>query len=489
MGIKTVTIAQNSLYALLSSVAQKILTLCYFIIVARVFGPADQGRYSAALAFTMLFNVLIDLGIASVLTRETARTPEKASLFVSQMILSRLAIGIIVYGIILVSAYSLGYPHEFIALLTIAGTATIFDAFSVAFWAVFRGFRNLLYESIGGVLAICVMIIGGLFVIFFQLPIYFLMFAVLAGSFANTAYAVYLIIWKVRLSLVLSVDWKTMRILFLFALPFMGSAIFSRLYTFSDTAILAKMAGDQYAGWYSAANKLVLALNLVPASLSASLFPVMSAYFIHDPRRIGTLYVRALTYLFLIALPMGIGIAITAYPIVTTLYSPSYLPTVDILRILSISIIFGFLIYPPGAVLAAVNRQRANTVIFGCAAAINIGMNMYLIPLLDARGSAIASVASSLFIFLASFSLTFEYWRKEWRKFIISVGKICVASFFMGVLVFFSLFSFPLIISLIVGVASYVIFVFLFRIIPTKECSALYHSIFRRYEKNASRHP
>ncbi|MDO8571808.1 MAG: oligosaccharide flippase family protein, partial [bacterium] len=180
--VKTVTITKNSLYSLVSSIIQKAMTLVYFIIVARAFGPSDQGRYSAALAFTTLFNVLIDLGVSSVLTRETARAPQRAHIYVSQMFISRIGISILVYGIIIASASLLGYSQEFIGLVTIAGLASIFDALSNASWAVFRGLRNLFYESIGGILAIAVMIIGGMSTIALHLPITFLMYSVLAGS-------------------------------------------------------------------------------------------------------------------------------------------------------------------------------------------------------------------------------------------------------------------------------------------------------------------
>jgi len=48
-------VAKNTVYTLGSAFAQKLLTMVYFIIVARHYGPADQGHYSSALAFATLF--------------------------------------------------------------------------------------------------------------------------------------------------------------------------------------------------------------------------------------------------------------------------------------------------------------------------------------------------------------------------------------------------------------------------------------------------
>ncbi len=478
--VKTVTVTKNSFYSLVSSIIQKALTLVYFIVVARMFGPADQGRYSAALAFTMLFNVLIDLGVASVLTRETARAPEKAYMYVNQMFISRICIGVLVYGIIIVSAIALGYSSEFIHLVLIAGIATMFDALSTASWAVFRGLRNLFYESVGGVLAIAIMMSGGIAAMVFHLPIYYLMYAVLAGSLGNFLYVLWLFFFKARFPLSLRPDFGVMKKLFIYALPFMGAAIFSRIYTFSDTAIIAKMAGDQYAGWYSAGNKIILALNLVPASLSASLFPVMSAYFVHTPEKIGTLYVRALIYLFMIAAPMGVGIALLSKSIVATLYGVAYTPTVGVLQVLSLSIVFGFLIYPPGSVLAAVNRQKINTMIYGAAAAINIVTNIFLIPSLGALGAAIASVFSNGYIVLASLIMTRPYWIGHWKHLIVAFMKILLATGGMGVLVSIMAGRLPLLYAVILGMVSYAFFVFLLDVFPKKEYAYLYRSLIRK---------
>ncbi|MDO8571231.1 MAG: flippase, partial [bacterium] len=290
----------------------------------------------------------------------------------------------------------------------------------------------------------------------------------------------WLLLYRARLPLSLRPDWSIMKSLFTMALPFMGAAIFSRIYTFSDTAIIAKIAGDQDAGWYSAGNKIILALNMVPASLSTSLFPVMSAYFVHSPEKIGKLYTRALTYLFFIALPMAVGIAVLAKPIVLTLYASAYLPTIGILQVLSLSVLFGFLIYPPGSVLAAVNRQKVNTVIYGIAAAINIGVNILFIPSLGALGSAIASALSNAFIVVVSLFMTRSYWVECWRELAGSASKISFSAIGMGVTVFIMDGKLPLFFSILLGATVYSGLIVALRVFPKEEYRHFYRSLVRK---------
>lgn len=400
--ISAQTVTKNSLYSLSSSILQKLLTLAYFVIVARVFGPEDQGRYSAAIAFATLFSVFIDLGLSSALTRETARAPERAREYLGQMFLLRLVFGGAVYGLIIILSRTMGYSPELQSMITIAGIAAVIDTVTTSCWFLLRGFRNLLYESIGSTLAVVVMMVGGIAAIALQMPVIALIYAVLAGSIANALTALGVVFFKARIHVAMRPNWNMIRYLALIALPFAGSAIFSRLYTFADVTILTRMAGEHAVGWYSAGNKLMLALNIIPASLSASVYPALSAYIVSDQRRVAPTLAKALIFLSLVALPLSVGIGITAPSIVSLFYGDAYAPTVGIVQVLSVGLFFSFLSFPFGSLIAAQDRQHVNTFIFGIAAVVSIAANVLLIPPLSAQGSAIAATLTMVVLALAS---------------------------------------------------------------------------------------
>ncbi len=395
-------ITRNSLYTLGSSVLQKLLTLVYFVVVARAFGPLEQGRYSAAIAFATLFSVFIDLGLSSALTRETARHPGKASEYLGQMFLLRLILGLFVYGLIIFLSRALGYSIELQAMVAVAAVAAVIDTVTTSCWFLLRGFRNLAYESIGSTLAVVVMMGGGIAAIVTHVPVIALVYAVLAGSLANLFTALWVIFFKARIAIVLKPSWTTMRYMALIALPFAGSALFSRIYTFADVSILARIAGEHAVGWYSAGNKLMLALNIIPASLAASVYPALSRYVVSDKKRVAPTMVKALTFLILVALPLSVGIGATAPQIVSFFYGSEYEPTVQILRVLSVGLFFAFLSFPFGSLIAAQDRQHVNTVIFGVAACVSIGANFLLIPILSALGSACAATLTMIVLCMAS---------------------------------------------------------------------------------------
>ena len=136
-----------------------------------------------------------------------------------------------------------------------------------------RGFQNLLYESIGGVLGIGAMIFFGGGAMLLGMPVFALVWAVLAWQRRQPYFCA-------RSSSQKSAPSVNPSHLVARAQGTVSSRgalcrrrTFSRITTFGDMALLPKLGGEVHAGYYSAANKLILALNMIPAAVSSGLFP------------------------------------------------------------------------------------------------------------------------------------------------------------------------------------------------------------------------
>ncbi len=475
-------VTKNSLYSLGASVVQKLLTLAYFVIVARVFGPEDQGRYSAAIAFATLFSVFIDLGLSSALTRETAREPEKARDYLGQMFLLRIVFGVVVYGVIIFLPFALGYSQELQGMIVIAGIAAVIDTVTTSCWFLIRGFRNLFYESIGSTVAVVIMIAGGIGAIALHLPVIALVYAVLAGSMANVLTALLTVFFKARIHLSMRPNWNMIWYLGIIALPFAGSAIFSRIYTFADVAILTRLAGEHAVGWYSAGNKLMLALNILPAALSASLYPALSSYVVSHEQRIAPTMAKAITFLSLIALPLSVGIGITAPSIVSLFYGSAYQPTITVLRVLSIGLFFAFLSFPFGSLIAAQNRQRVNTLIFGVAACVSIASNLILIPFFSALGSALAATLTMIVLCLGSVWASRSVMRPLVGTLANKIVRMALASAGMGaVLIYFEQRGMFLGALLFIGICVYAGLCVVTRVLSKQDIGEIAYALTRKH--------
>ncbi len=479
-------VAKNTMYTLGSALAQKLLTMTYFIIVARYYGPADQGEYSSALAFATLFSVFIDLGISSALTRETAQRQNAAAPLISQMFLLRIATAVIVYPGMIAMAYAFHYPASLVAMIAVAGVIAVIDMFTIACWFVLRGFQNLLYESYAGFFAVLTMVATGIVFIGYGFPITYLLLSVLVGSFVNLVISLFYLLKKSELALSIRPNRAHIKDLLRLAAPFAAVGIFARIYTFGDMTLLPALASASSAGWYAAAQKVMLALNIIPASLSSSLYPAMSASFSSQKERIGFLCSRGLLYLSIIVLPIAVGALYVSHQLVVFVYGEGYLPTARVFELLAPAIVGGFLSFPLGAALASANRQGINACIAGVCAFVNIIANIILIPKFAEQGAAIAASLTFTIQFFASFFFTREYIKPHLRFLAVRVSRIILASAGMAFFIVATRDSLPF--PLVAGGSAllYVALVFFFRAINVREIKNLI--FLRADEKNPSYH-
>ncbi len=462
-------VAKNTIISLGSALAQKLVTLLYFIAVANYYGPQDQGGYSSALAFATLMAVFVDLGISSAMTREVARQKTGSSVFVGQMFFLRIAACVFVYPMIILAAHVAHYPKEIISMIYIAGIIALLDTFTVAAWSTIRGFQNLLYESIGGLAGVLVMVGSGFGFIAAGLPIVSLLYSILFGSIVNFFISFFVLFCRCGFVISLRPSVSSCRQLLTLSLPFIGAAIFSRIYTFTDMSLLPLLASAHAAGWYAAAAKIMLALNIIPAAFSSSLYPAISASYIDAKERVGFLCSRGIAYLMMLALPLGTGILLLSGHIVLFVYKEAYTPTIYVWQLLVPGIIAGFLMFPLGALLAGINRQGVNTAIFALAALLNVTSNFLLIPLFAERGAAISASATYLLIFFASLYFCWPYIRPHTQYLGSMFVKICMASVAMGVCIFFLRDTIHIIFTVLAGIIVYTLTAFLFRVMNIRE--------------------
>ena len=145
-------IARNTSYFTLGLIFQKIISFAYFTIIARALGPEDLGKYYFAISFTTIFAIFIDLGLANVLTRETAKFPGKTKEFLGSILTIKIPLAFLSFLSVVFLANYLDYSPVIKGLVYLSSISMVLDSFTLAFYAVSRGFHNLFFESIGSVI-------------------------------------------------------------------------------------------------------------------------------------------------------------------------------------------------------------------------------------------------------------------------------------------------------------------------------------------------
>ena len=464
-----------------ASIAQKVISFAYFTLIARSIGVTGTGKYFFALSFTTVFVVFVDLGFTNVLIREVAKGKERAQGLLSLVFGSKIILGSLAYLAVVVAINLLDYPIETRHLVYLSGVTMLFDSLHLTLYGVLRAFGDLKYEALSiPASQLCSMILGSFF-LFFHLPLVFLILAFTIPSMLNAGFAAIIVIRRYHLRLLPAYDWGNILSFARLAFPFALSAIFARLYSYADTILLSKMAGDAAVGWYSIPYKITFAFQFIPLALTAALYPRLSEYFVDDKKRLTDTFVQSITYLLVVAVPIAFGISVLARPIILTLYKEEFLPSVVPLMILIMSLLFSFISFPIGAMLNACNRQKTQTAIVGITLAVNIILNLILIPRYGATGAAIAAGVGNMLLALVGYSRIPAVTPLPHGRIVSIIARLILSGATMSAVVWYVSVRVHFGFAILAGAVTYMAMLVLVRIVNRKELQSTYEKSFARH--------
>jgi O-antigen/teichoic acid export membrane protein len=168
MADKIGNLARNTSYFTLALIGQKLISLAYFTIYARVLGPADLGKYYFALSFTTIFSIALDLGLTNLLTREVAKDKAQANKYLGAALGAKLLLSAGTIFLLMLVTGLAHYDPLVMTLIWVAVLSMLADSFTTLLFAFSRAFHNLKFESINAVLSQAVTLIVSLVVFKFD---------------------------------------------------------------------------------------------------------------------------------------------------------------------------------------------------------------------------------------------------------------------------------------------------------------------------------
>jgi O-antigen/teichoic acid export membrane protein len=198
-----------------------------------------------------------------------------------------------------------------------------------------------------------------------------------------------------------SIDRALLRDLLPAALPFAGAALVAVILTYFDLVLVGLWLGTAAAGLYGAAYRVLWLPTMLLTTYLTSLRPSVARRAAVEPGPPWRILGGSAP------LVVGVGLAgaaagiLLAPAIVAILYGPQYRDAVAPLRILLLSFAFLVISRHYRLVLVASGRQATDLRILAVAAALNIGLNVWLVPRAGLVGAAIANVASEAAILVA----------------------------------------------------------------------------------------
>ncbi|HNW19852.1 MAG TPA: flippase [bacterium] len=395
MSTRVTNIARNTSYFTLALILQKIISLTYFTLYARVLGPADLGKYYTAISLTNIFLIFIDVGLSNVLTKEVAKDNSKANAWIGSTIAIKLPLALLTSLVLIGLVNILNFPELTRQLVYLSIVCMVLDSFTLTFFACSRAFHNLKFESLSSIIFQLIVLVGSIVILHHGGGVRWLMLSLIAASLYNFIYSL-LILWRYwRVKPWPVWHWPKIKKVWLLAAPFAGYAIAQRAYTYLDSVMLAKIAGDVAVGIYQVPFKIINALQFLPMAFVASLYPALSLYWHNNRSQLSITFTRAIQYSAIISLPIAIGGWVIADKLVL-IFSDGYTEAIWPLRLGLAALPFIFIGYPIGSLLNACDRQKRNTYNMLIVLIVSIVANLFLIPRYGVIGASLTVMLTSI---------------------------------------------------------------------------------------------
>jgi O-antigen/teichoic acid export membrane protein len=222
---------------------------------------------------------------------------------------------------------------------------------------------------------------------------------VLVGNFTGTLTVYAALLFYSRHALGFQFSRPLYRSMNRFGLPLVPSAVALWLTNFSDRFFLVKLTDAHEVGLYSIGVRIASAIVLLLTAFRLA-WPAF-AYSIDDDREARRTYSFVLTYVVFVCCWLALALGLLAPWILKLITTRPFYPAQNVVAPLAFGVaaFAGYVVVQIGTGRA--RRTRANWVVTGVGAVLNVVLNLTLIPPYGRMGAAIATVASYTLLFVA----------------------------------------------------------------------------------------
>lgn len=400
MNGKDTSMGKNMVLNVIQSVVNAMLPLLTYPYLLRVLGAENMGRSTFAVSVTEYFVLLANLGIMSYAVREGSvlrSDHDRLRRFLDQVYTIHLAAAVLSTLLYLAAVFAVPKLYEYRSLLLILSPTMILNALTIDYVNFIRedfpfmALRTLILKAAYiTALFVFVRTDRDLEIYVFCGTVWYLAQAVWNRLRAGRTY---------RPSLTgkadLGIHLKPVFTMF-------GRNVTTTLYVNSDITLLGLLSSDFTVGIYSLSVKIYTLIRFVLSAIPSVSTPRLSELWGNGEQNEFVSTAEGIYALLLtLALPAVVGTALLRDRIVLIAGGAEYAPSAASLLILSAAVLFGLLSwFWVECILMPMHMEREILFATAAAAAVNIALNLLLIPVWREKAAALTTVVSECIVFM-----------------------------------------------------------------------------------------
>jgi O-antigen/teichoic acid export membrane protein len=394
------------------------------VVIVRALGADRYGEWATILAAIELIATVGNFGLETVAVRLAAQEPEREGAWVGAATSLRLLIAIPMLVAFVIALVVLAGEKEMLVaglILSLLYLTAALSTLRIVFRLHVRNHVTVAFTTLNSVLWA-----GSVIAI-----------AALDGGMVAFAIAFLAITIVVQVALAalalrtIHVRWRGARELWPKLLGIGISVGIAGTLTFTygriDQILVYELASNPAdVGIYAAMYKILDNAGFVPMAVMVTLFPIMAGLFPADPPRLRRMMQMAIDYLTIVALGALALTLVAAEPIVELLYGPDYVSGATVLTILVAAFIPICIGNVAGNMVVAMNLQRRYIWFAGFGLALNVPLNLVLIPEYGIEAAAWVTLLTEVLV--VSLSLAMVLRKIELRLSLRRIGLALVTA-------------------------------------------------------------
>jgi O-antigen/teichoic acid export membrane protein len=376
----------------------------YYLLLARRFGAAGIGDYSFAFAVGSMLMLAVSFGLRDLLTRRVARDPDEVPRIAPTVVITQATITLLLLGLLILVARWIGYSSTMVGYLSLAFLSLALLVIGITFTSFLEAVGAMNLSAVAALIQKTVIMVPGIALIASGASL----LAVLCAHVA--AGVVFVFVgwrWTRRRFGHFRITYhpELARTLFMAALPFLATSALWEIYSRVDIVMLHFFSGETATGMYAAAYKVIAAPLFVPELIGIALFPTLARGLVTHRSETQQIYRNTVRALTVLGLAGGILIATAGDGLQVTLFGSEFAESGRLIRLMAPLFVVQFLMVPLWRLLLAMDQERTLVKLRLGSVALNVGLNLVLIPKYGALGAIFTSLISEGLLAVAQFAL------------------------------------------------------------------------------------
>lgn len=375
-------------------VFQMAISLVVGVITARYLGPSNYGLIGYGTAYVTFFSAFCTLGLNSVIIKDFVDHKDEQGEAIGSAIVMRLVSSILSSLMIIgfVSIIDRNEPTT-IAVVALCSVGTIFHVFETFnFW-----FQSQYKSKITSIATLTAYIITSVYKIILLMIGKDVRWFAFSTSIDYIVVAVFLYVAyrkfhgaKLRFSI------KKSKSLLKISYNYILSTMMVAIYGQTDKLLLKQLCDDSSVGYFTTATTVCAMWVFVLQAIIDSVYPTILNLKGKDQLQYERKNRQLYAIVFYVSCMVSVGFLVLGDFVIKILYGEAYMPAADILKVVSWYTAFSYLGVARNAWIVSEGKQKYLKYIYGCAAVLNVAMNLILIPVMGTIGAATATLITQI---------------------------------------------------------------------------------------------